>query len=211
MNDWRAFSLGMTAGAMLAVLLAVGASLIVVYGGFYNIAATEAHTALVRWGFDTTFRNSVLRHAADTKAPPAPTPQQIAAGAGAYKSMCQHCHAGPGVERSPWASGMRPQPPHLTEAAANWSAQEIFWLVKHGAKMTGMPAFGPSHADGELAGIAAFVKSLPSMTPETYAAAGGDLAGAGHDTGGNPPGHHDAGANAPGPAGAAKGSGGRER
>jgi mono/diheme cytochrome c family protein len=98
-----------------------------------------------------------------------------------YKEYCQHCHAGPGVERAEWAGGMRPRPPHLTEAAAHWELAEIFWLVKHGAKMTGMPAFGPGHDDATLWGIAAFVKRLPAMTPEQYAAAGG---GAGRAEGG---------------------------
>jgi len=63
---------------------------------------------------------------------------------------------------------MRPQPPDLSEAAAEWTPQEIFWIVKHGVKMTGMPAFGPSHGDDTLWNVAAFVKQLPAMTPERY-------------------------------------------
>jgi mono/diheme cytochrome c family protein len=96
----------------------------------------------------------------------------LAAGATAYKSMCQQCHAGPGAERAEWAEGMRPRPPHLTEAAAEWALGEVFWLVRHGVRMSGMPAFGPTHGDEEIWGIAAFVKELPAMTPERYAAAG---------------------------------------
>lgn len=100
------------------------------------------------------------------------SPQRIEAGASSYKSTCQHCHAGPGIERSPWASGMRPRPPHLTEAAAEWEPEEVFWIVKHGVKMSGMPAFGPTHDDQMLWNIVAFVKELPAMTPARYAALG---------------------------------------
>ena len=96
----------------------------------------------------------------------------ISAGASSYKQMCQHCHAGPGVERAEWAGGMRPRPPHLKDAAPEWEAKEIFWLVKHGAKMAGMPAFGPTHDDQALWSIAAFVKELPAMTLEKSAALG---------------------------------------
>src|SRR5690606_15653083 len=145
---------------------------IVVYTGAFNVAATEEHQSITRWAFDTTFHNSVELRAADVVAPDKITPGMVAAGASAYKSMCQHCHAGPGAEREDWAGGMRPRPPHLTEAAARWELHQIYWIVKHGVKMTGMPAFGPTHDDQTLWGIAAFVRELPAMTPERYAEMG---------------------------------------
>ena len=154
---------------MLLASLVVG--LAVVYTGAYNVAATEEHTSVMRWAFDTTFHRSIKNRAADIEPPPNLT-AMVETGAGEYKEMCQHCHGGPGVERDEWASGMRPRPPHLTEEAAEWEAKEVFWLVKHGAKMTGMPAFGPTHDDETLWGIAAMVKALPGMTPERYAALG---------------------------------------
>ena len=78
---------------------------------------------------------------------------------------------------------MRPRPPHLAEAAAEWKLEEVFWLAKHGIKMSGMPAFGPTHQDQMLWNVAAFVKQLPAMTPEEYAAFGGGD-GSGHSHGG---------------------------
>ena len=176
----RTVGLAATAGAVgvLALLGIIG--LFVVYTGAFNVAATEEHTSFTRWAFDTTLHNSVKSRAADVGAPESLTPEMIGAGAGSYKSMCQHCHAGPGVERSTWANGMRPRPPHLAEAAAEWEPEEIFWLVKHGVKMSGMPAFGPTHDDRALWSIAAFVKGLPAMTPEEYAALGGTSSGSGN-------------------------------
>lgn len=167
-NRTKATLVGVMVGivGILATLAILG--LAVVYSGTYNIAATEEHTSFVRWAFDTTFQNSIERRAAGIVPPESVTPEMVAAGAGAYKSMCQHCHAGPGVERAEWAKGMRPQPPHLPEAASHWKIEEVFWLVSHGARMTGMPAFGPTHGDEALWSIAAFVKELPGMTPERY-------------------------------------------
>lgn len=94
-------------------------------------------------------------------------------GASEYKQMCQHCHGGVGVDPDKWTSGMRSRSPLLTEEAAEWEAKEVFWLIKHGAKLTGMPAFGPTHDDETLWGIAAMVKELSAMTPERYTALGG--------------------------------------
>ncbi|HEX2526429.1 MAG TPA: cytochrome c [Geminicoccus sp.] len=171
--------------AGLSVLLAV-IGLIVAYTGAYNVAATEEHASFTRWAFDTTFRHSVERRAADLDPPGEITPAMIEAGASSYKSSCQHCHAGPGVERAAWAAGMRPRPPHLAEAAAEWTPQEVFWLAKHGVRMTGMPAFGPTLDDPTLWGIAAFVKELPAMTPQDYAATG-DTSGHGDGHAGGQP------------------------
>jgi mono/diheme cytochrome c family protein len=176
------FALGLAAGALCLLLLLAAVGLGVVYTGAYNVAATEEHSSLGRWVFDTTFHRSVKARAAELE-PPSNLGAMVERGAGEYKAMCQHCHGGPGVERDEWASGMRPRPPHLTESAAQWRPREVFWLAKHGAKMSGMPAFGPTHDDEALWSIAAMVKELPAMTPERYAALG-------HEHGEAESGHH---------------------
>lgn len=170
-REKRSLGLGIALGAGATVAAAVIASLGVVYSGAYNVAATEEHSALGRWAFETTFHNAV-RARADGLEPPPNTPEALETGAAAYKAMCQHCHGGPGVERADWASGMRPRPPHLTDAASRWETAEVFWLAKHGVKMTGMPSFGATHDDNTLWGVATFVNALPGMAPERYAALG---------------------------------------
>lgn len=155
--------LGVIASGIALFLVA----LIVVYTGAYNVAATEDHMSITRWAFETTMHISVESRADDIEVPP--SIGDVTAGAAEYKAMCEHCHAGPGVERAEWAKGMLPQPPHLVEHAAEWAPNQVFWIVKHGLKMTGMPAFGPAHDDQALWDIAAFVKQLPGMTAKDYA------------------------------------------
>lgn len=152
---------------VVAVLAIVGMGII--YSGAYNVAATEDHASFTRWALDTTFHKAVERRASKVSAPPAFTKDMIQTGGAEYKAICQHCHGGPGIERAGWANNMRPRPPHLTEAAALWTPQEIFWIVKHGVKLSGMPALGPTHDDERLWNIVAFVKQLPAMTPKRYA------------------------------------------
>ncbi len=186
MSGRSALLSGIAIGAvsLFALLAAIG--LVVVYTGSYNVAATDRHADVVRWAFETTKHRSVEGRAADIAEPEAVLVERIAAGAKIYASTCFHCHGGPGAERPPWADHMRPKPPHLVEAAAEWDLREIFWVAKNGLKMTGMPAFGGVHDDPALWGVAAFVQRLPGMTPEDYAAATGGEAGHG---GGGDQGH----------------------
>jgi mono/diheme cytochrome c family protein len=156
--------LGLIGGLVLlgAVFLAV------VYTGAYNVAATDPHADIVRWALGTTQHRSVAGRAEDVEIPEDLAPELVAAGAPAYAAMCAHCHAGPGVERAAWASGMRPMPPELIHAATEWEPREVFWILQNGIKMSGMPAFGPDHGDQALIELTAFVGKLPGMTPEEY-------------------------------------------
>lgn len=171
MADRKRLLMGIGIGAGSVAALLAFAGLVTVYTGSYNVSATENHTAFGRWALDTTMHQSVERRAARITSPEL-TPAMLRAGAASYKTMCQHCHAGPGVSRATWAQGMLPRPPHLTEAATEWDANEIFWIVKNGVKMSGMPAFGESHDEPALWNIVAFVKALPAMPPEQYSALG---------------------------------------
>lgn len=185
-DDRKHIGTGIAAGVVGVLVLMLLVMLLVVYTGSYNVAASEGHTPFVRWMFATTMHNSVSSRAADIAIPETFTDAAIREGAGNYKSMCQHCHGGPGVQKSEWAKGMLPQPPHLPDVVSELQTNEIYWIVKHGIKMTGMPSFGATHSDDALWSIVAFVKRLPGMTEETYASFDtGHSSGNGHHSGGH--------------------------
>lgn len=167
-------------GALLLLfVLAIGA-LGIAYSGIYDVSASSGHTAAGRWVLETTMQNSVRSRAADFQAPDSFAPAAILAGGSEYKAMCQQCHGGPGQERAEWAEGLVPSPPDLTKAATEWRPNEIYWIVKHGIKMSAMPAFGSSHDEETLWNIAGFVEQLPTMTPQQYAAVPDDHGGTAH-------------------------------
>jgi hypothetical protein len=72
------------------------------------------------------------------------------------------------VERGEIAEGLSPRPPNLADTARFYTPAELFWTVKHGIRMTGMPAWG-EHSDAELWATVAFVEKLPGMTEQDYA------------------------------------------
>lgn len=169
MNDsHRSLSVGVVIGLIAAAFTGIVTLLLVTYGGVYNIAASEDHTSFGRWALTMTMENSIQARADSVKAPEHFSDQMVAAGAPEYKAMCEHCHGGPGVKPDKWSRGMLPQPPHLPEVISEWKPNEVFWIVKHGIKMTGMPSFGENHDDQMIWNIAAFASRLPAMTKEEY-------------------------------------------
>ena len=85
-----------------------------------------------------------------------------------YEDMCGGCHGGPSVERSEIGKGLNPQAPDLADAVRAWSPRQLFWIVKNGLKMTGMPSFGKTHDDNQVWSIVAFIEQLPGMSYEQY-------------------------------------------
>jgi len=150
----------------LVLLAAVGA--VIVYSGTYNVAATEPHTAVGAWVLETTKQRSVATRAAAMDPPAAFSDDQIRQGFAHYQAMCVICHGAPGIERSELARGLLPEAPPLDEVATEWSAAEMFWVVKHGIRMTGMPAWGPTHSDEQLWAIVAFMQRLPALSADEY-------------------------------------------
>lgn len=153
------------------LLVVVGAGIATfLYSGIYNVAATDEHTRPVTWLFRTALVNSVERHADGIVSPDNLDDPEFAAQAfGHYDGACVTCHGGPGVKPAPWME-LNPNAPDLTNIAERWSDSELFWIVKNGIKMTGMPALGPSHGDDDLWAIVAFLKRLPTISAEEYAA-----------------------------------------
>ena len=82
--------------------------------------------------------------------------------------MCQDCHGGPGAEPEEFAAGMNPRPPNLAEAAGDLSVSEVFWIEKHGLKMTGMPSWRNSLSDGQIWDVVAFLEAMRQLPPQTY-------------------------------------------
>jgi len=156
------------AGFLVAIFVLVGGGLAVIYSGAYNVAATQPHSRLEHWILSTAMHRSIEAQGSAIKTPAPLSDEQARKGFGDFSEMCAPCHGAPGKERSEIGKGLRPHPPDLTEVAKHWDDGHLFWIVKNGIKMTGMPAFGPTHDDERLWNIVAFVRRLSKTTPEQY-------------------------------------------
>jgi len=156
---------GLVAGALLVL---VGVAAVGIYAGLYNIAADVPHTQPVHWLFETVRDRSIAVRARDVVVPnDLNDPNRISRGAGQYADMCSGCHLAPGMKRTEISRGLYPRAPELRRKT-DLTLAEQFWIVKHGVKMTGMPAWGVTHEDELLWDVVAFVRKLPELTPEQY-------------------------------------------
>jgi mono/diheme cytochrome c family protein len=150
----------------LVVLLIAAA--VAIYTGLYNVAADIPHTQPVYWLLETVRERSVAARAREIIVPKDLTEaNRISRGAGQYAEMCSACHLEPGGERTEISRGLYPRAPDLRRKTDLTPAEE-FWIVKHGVKMTGMPAWGVTHDDELLWDVVAFLRRLPELTPEQY-------------------------------------------
>jgi len=151
---------------MVAILIGAG---IFAWFGLYNIGADDHHWTLT-YNFLQSVRNrSIHVRSEHLEVPNLNDPQLILKGAGQYAAMCTGCHLRPGESDSELRKGMYPQPPNLS--TVHIDPQDAFWVIKHGIKMSAMPAWGmASHDDLTIWSMVAFIEKLPGMMPEQYKA-----------------------------------------
>ncbi len=163
----------------LVALVLIGGGLFV-YSGAYDVAATSPHGGFTTWLFNTTKHQSVERQARGIDLPELDSEQLRRAGINEFDEMCAGCHTAPGAQPSPLAQGLNPAPPDLDISAKNLTPEELFWTIKFGIKMTGMPGWGPTHSDEDLWGVVAFIQALPDLSGDDYQAMLKAAAGEGH-------------------------------
>ncbi len=153
----------------LAVLILAG--LLFVFSGLYDVSAASEDGGPIQWVLETTRSRSVHRAVEhmeeDMQAPRLDDPRRIRAGFVRYHELCASCHGAPGVKISATGQGLNPYPPELAGEGGEEPA-ELFWVVKNGIKMTGMPAYGVTYSDAEIWEIVAFLKRMPELSPGEY-------------------------------------------
>ena len=149
------------------VLVAAGAAAFV-YFGIYNVAASREHLPLFYRLLHYAMQQSVRAHAHDIQAPALDDPVRIRNGVTNYSKHCVQCHGAPGIAPNPEAIGMTPPPANLAAAAREWSASDLYWVVRHGVKMTAMPAWEYKLSDTEMWNVVALLKRLPQLSPAQY-------------------------------------------
>lgn len=149
--------------------LAVGAITgLAVIGGGYNVSASSGHWGPVASLMHWTMQNSVAWRAPALPARPTADGKLAGRGAVHYDLVCRDCHGAPGQALTAVPASMTPAPPHILDSLPAWQPQELFWIIKHGVKMTAMPAWPAQERDDEVWAMVAFLQRLPGISAEEY-------------------------------------------
>lgn len=153
-----------------------------VYSGSYPMGADVPHNKLTYWLLETMREQSIGKASSDITVPPLDDPELLLAGGPDYNDMCATCHLKPGQTQSDMSIGLYPAPPNLSlredehghdhadggHGDPEQSSRRQFWIIKHGVKASGMPAWGPTHDDRRIWAMVAFLEQLPELTPAQY-------------------------------------------
>ena len=153
------------AGFLTCVLLTLIVPLLVMAMGMMDMSASAKPGMLERIFAPWAFTHSMEKRAPEAKNPFANDPSALASGMAHYRENCVVCHGAPSVKPAELAAGLNPPVPNLdTDDAQSLSDGKLFWIIKNGIRMTGMPAFGETHSDDEIWHIVTFVRHLPKIT-----------------------------------------------
>ena len=155
-----------TAGAVLAALTVGG--FLLAASGVIPITASSGHWGITRWFLSFSMQRSISFHTIGKEAPPLDDPELVLKGAGHYETGCRPCHGSPGLHHPRIAQQMTPHPPYLAPEIDKWDPAELFYIVKHGIKFTGMPAWPARHRDDEVWAVVAFLRALPDLNAREY-------------------------------------------
>lgn len=149
-------------------LLAPVIGFLVAASGIIPIKASSRHWAITAWFLNFSMSRSVDTHSLGMKPPPLDDPVLVHKGAGHFALGCQPCHGSPLQPHPRITIEMTPHPPYLPPMISQWDPEELFYIVKHGVKFTGMPAWPSQVRDDEVWAMTAFLLKLPELSAEEY-------------------------------------------
>ncbi|MCY1287297.1 Cytochrome C oxidase, cbb3-type, subunit III [compost metagenome] len=179
-----------TIKTLVAASLAGGAAVLAgAYFGLVNVGADDPHLPAVHAFLAMARERSIEVRSRDIPVPDLSDEALIRSGAGNYNAMCIGCHLAPGVAQTELSQALYPAPPNLARNGADGNPAATFWVIKHGIKASGMPAWGKSMSDEYIWGMVAFLKVLPELDAQRYRALVDSSAG--HQHGGGESAMHD--------------------
>ena len=150
-----------------ALAVAVIGTGVYIESGWYNIGADDHHTKIVLTIIEQLRERSIAARARTLDLRYAEDPGRIAAGAEHYAALCVGCHLAPGMTKSDIRAGLYPHPPNLAQEDLR-DGRRAFWIIKHGIKMSAMPAWGKTLDDAAIWEVVSFLRKMPELTPEAY-------------------------------------------
>jgi mono/diheme cytochrome c family protein len=152
------------AGSLCAIALLVVAVAIYSGFGFMDVAADANPSAWETRLMTPAVHASVRRRAPREQNPLSQSDDTLVAGGKLYLDNCVGCHGSPGQPPSAFGATFYPRVPQFPQVGSQYSDAQLFWVAKHGLRMSGM--YPQAHySDAELWSLAAFIARIRTLPP----------------------------------------------
>jgi mono/diheme cytochrome c family protein len=145
-------------GALAAYILAGLVLVSIAKLGLLPVQADASPSSLEATLLGSALHASVARRAASGGNPRPSSQDNLLAGAKLYRQMCVRCHGLSAESDNTYGRSFYPPAPRLA-AGTSYTDAEMFWIIKHGIRNTGMPAWGKLLSDDEIWQIVTVVRS----------------------------------------------------
>jgi mono/diheme cytochrome c family protein len=153
------------AGFIAGIIVLIGGGLLYARLGLVNpradipVPSIEVETA-------TKFLDaSLARRVRDVKNPVLADETHLAAGMKLYQSNCAGCHGDIAHQESPLAEALYPRAPQFQKEKPDMPENQNFYLIKHGIRYSGMPAWGGSMTDEQTWEVVGFLSHMDKLSP----------------------------------------------
>jgi thiosulfate dehydrogenase len=151
-------------GVLFTVLLVLVGGLAYLRLGFAEVRADIPPSRWEKALMFSSVHASVRRRAPEIPNPVPATDENLIVGGKIYRNECAGCHGTPGKPDTS-SDGLYPPIPQLPEAGTTYTEAQIFWIAKHGIRLSGMFANGKWDSDDKLWKAAGYIKRIKSLPP----------------------------------------------
>ena len=156
-------------GAVLILAILLLAALAITRLGLMPVSADGPHSNLEARIMPAVLHASIVRHALGETNPLPLNEATLKAGIDTYKAMCARCHSTPGGNPSVYGQSFYPPAPQLPTGIYPYTDAQLFWVIKHGIRNTGMPAWGGMLSDDEIWQLVSLLKNSQDLPPSVEA------------------------------------------
>ena len=156
---------GFVVGVVVTLLLLACGAFLVANRGWFPVGADNTPGTLEHRLANMALDAYVDSHAPNQENPVQPTAAALSDGARLFEMHCALCHGGAAQRISALRTKFSPPVPQIINRIPDDPDANLWWITKHGIRMTGMPSFGKALSEEHIWRLALFLKRMDALTP----------------------------------------------
>ncbi len=162
-------------GFILGILFTIVVGICIVFAtihfGWFPVGADNPPGKIERKLANMAMDDYVDAHMPKQEGNPFPAnSDNLMEGAHVYEKHCSSCHGGAASKISPMRTKFSPPVPQIINHIPDDEDAHLWWVTKHGIRMTGMPSWGGILTDDQLWKVILFVKNSNKLPPDVQMA-----------------------------------------